>query len=131
MQRFYRKILTSRSIRLLVIFFFLCTSSCTSVRSIPTTSPQDLVYRLEIGDTVHVSTKSGGTFDFKITDITDDAIHGDAVQIPLEEIDSIEKKEFSTAKTVAAGASIVTVVAVAAFVGFLFIVKSAIKDSFK
>lgn len=115
----------------MVIFFFLCTSSCTSVRSIPTTSPQDLVYRLEIGDTVHVSTKSGGTFDFKITDITDDAIHGDAVQIPLEEIDSIEKKEFSTAKTVAAGASIVTVVAVAAFVGFLFIVKSAIKDSFK
>ena len=107
------RISNSKIFNLLFIFLFVCTSSCTTIRPINETESRQLANELEIDDVVNVTTKSGDIYKFKIVRVTDEAIYGEEVRIMYEEIDSIDRKEFSAAKTggLWAGLSVVAVLA--------------------
>ena len=63
---------------------------------------------IAVGDNVKVATTDGEVYDFKVTNVTNQQILGDDVEIPIGEVVAIETKEFSVGKTAAlAGGTVV------------------------
>jgi len=94
-------------IALLVMFFFIFTVSCHSWHPVEVSSPQQLPISIAVGDRVKVTTRGGEIHEFKITRITANGLQGERkgesgsepVQLSYDEIQSVEKEEFSILKT--------------------------------
>jgi hypothetical protein len=114
-------------ISLLVLFSFIFTVSCSSFRPVSTSPPQ-FSNDIEVGDIIRVTKTTGEKIKFKVAVVSDSLIYGERqifkqggkivrwgneLQIPFDEIESIEKKEFSGGKTSALVLGIIVAVAVA------------------
>jgi hypothetical protein len=87
---------------LMIIVFVL--SGCTSLRTIQKSSSEvqeelthsDLIYP---GDKVRIITNDGKQYDLKVVSIGNGYVKGKDVDIPIKDIDLIEKRRFSIGKT--------------------------------
>ena len=71
----------------------------TAIDTIHVNSHAELVKHIEVGDEVLVVTKQGETHEFTIEAINSNVIVGNAVKVPISDIEKINKKEFSLLKT--------------------------------
>ncbi len=89
-----------------VVLIILIVSGCSTMK--PVEMPPDRVQQkisagevLSIGDKVKIATRDGEVHQFKVTEINDQQIQGDGIEIPIDEIVAVETKEFSLGKTAA------------------------------
>jgi hemin uptake protein HemP len=88
---------------------------CTTLRPIEGTSPE-LQQRitsnelLKPGDHVLIITTDGKGYTFTVTKIHSGVIEGRSVSIPVDQVASVEKREFSEGKTIALVAVTVLVI---------------------
>jgi hypothetical protein len=86
----------------MIIAFVL--SSCTSLRTIQKSRSEiqeglthgDLIHP---GDKVRIITNDGKQYDLKVVSIEKGYVNGQDVDIPIQDIDLIEKRRFSIGKT--------------------------------
>ena len=57
--------------------------------------------RLKPGDNIGVTTKQGGYLNIDVTELREDRIVGGSQQVLATDVERIEKKQFSPAKTTA------------------------------
>ena len=73
----------------LVVVALTLLLACSEIQTKEASSP----YGLAVGDTVVLVTKSSAHYEFEITELTDSAIVGEAVNVPLGDIKSVRRKE--------------------------------------
>ncbi|MDJ0811423.1 MAG: hypothetical protein QNJ01_15080 [Desulfobacterales bacterium] len=105
-------------VALLVIIAFTFTVSCTTknVHPFHTTTPQQKIEGIKIGDTVKVTTYSGEGYKFKVERISEEEIEGEGIKLDLADIASIEKV-YITGKRVAAAIGIITLLVLMVWLG--------------
>jgi hypothetical protein len=86
-------------------------SACSNIQTKDSPNP----YGLSVGDTVVLVTKNSAQYEFEITELTDSAIVGESVNVPLSDIKSAKRKEGEVAPT-----SKLEQISVAAF-GYIFL----------
>jgi hypothetical protein len=86
--------------------------ACTTARPLQFDSPAQLSEQVRPGDTVKIATYDGRKLKFEVTQVTDEAVVGEDVTVPLSEIRTIEKVEFSRSKTTIFGLSTTAVLLV-------------------
>jgi hypothetical protein len=84
-------------------------SGCTTARSLPTNDPQSVASQLEIGDKVRITRSDASEIKFKIDAISNKGIGGDGIFVAYIDIQQVQIREHSTAKTVALVAVILVV----------------------
>jgi len=83
--------------RLILWITLLSLAGCTTLRPIDVNSAQPL----KAGDRVSIVTTDNRNHAFKVTEIAPGVIKGRAIEIPVDRVASVSKREFSTGKTVA------------------------------
>ena len=89
-----------------VFLLILLATGCSTLKPVEMT-PQQLQQRISagelisVGDTVKIATSKGEVHNFEVTDITDEQIRGDDIDIPIDEVVAVETREFSAGKTAA------------------------------
>jgi hypothetical protein len=92
--------------RVIILITVISVAGCTTLRQIEGTPPE-LQQRitsaelLKTGDRVLIVTMDNKNHKFKVTGIRSGVIEGKATSIPIDQVVSLEKREFSTGKTVA------------------------------
>ncbi len=84
-------------------------SGCTTTRSLPTNDAQSVASQLNIGDKVRITRSDASEVKFKIDAISNEGIEGDGIFVAYTDIQQIQIREHSTAKTVALVAVILVV----------------------
>jgi len=91
--------------RSVVLCLIVCMSSgCTTLHPIAN-APSDLSQHfsdggvLQPGDRVIITTVTGARHHLRIRSVRDGAIYGDRDSVPFSEIASIDRRDFSAAKT--------------------------------
>lgn len=92
--------------RLIVVILTVClVGACTTLHPIAG-SPAELPQRIADGGVVHpgdrvvITTVQGTKHKFVVRSVRDGAIYGAHDSVPLNEIATLQKREFSTGKTV-------------------------------
>ena len=108
----------NKLVALLVIIAFTFTVSCTTKKVHPfhTTTPQQKIEGIKIGDMVKVTTYSGEGYKFKVERISEEEIEGEGIKLDLADIASIEKV-YITGKRVAAAIGIITLLVLMVWLG--------------
>ncbi len=103
---------------LLVIIAFTSTVSCTTRKVHPfhTTTPQQKIEGIKIGDTVKITTYSGEDYKFKVERISEKEIAGEGIKLDPADIESIEKV-YITGKRVAAAIGIIALMVLLVWLG--------------
>ncbi len=101
-------------VALVVIMAFTFTVSCTTnkVHPIHTTTPQQKVEGIKVGDTVKVTTYSGEKYKFKVESITAKEIEGEGIKLDLTDLERVEKVYFTGERIAAAIGIIALLVAI-------------------
>lgn len=92
--------------RWIVILTVITCAACTTLRPVGG-GPAELRQRiisgdlLKVGDRVSIVTKDEKTHRFTVTGITPDLIEGRKDSVPLNQIASLKKRQFSRGKTLA------------------------------
>ena len=86
------------------LLFLIC--GCVTHEYVPLEKNTNvaLPYDVSVGDTVKIITKQPNSFEFEITDISEDALIGEDVEIAFADIWKLQKKEVD--KATSAGVSI-------------------------
>ena len=86
------------------LLFLIC--GCVTHEYVPLEKNTNvaLPYDVAIGDTVKLITKQPNSFEFEITDISEDALIGENVEVAFADIWKLQKKEVD--KATSAGVSI-------------------------
>jgi hypothetical protein len=92
--------------RLVVLITLISFAGCTTLRPIQGTSRElqeqiNSAELLKAGDRVLIVTRDDKNHAFKVTEVASGVISGRATEIPVDQVASVEKREFSTGKTVA------------------------------
>ena len=101
--------------RLIILIAVISFAGCTTLRPIEGTLPE-LQQRitsdglLKTGDRVLIVTTDNKSHKFKVTGIRSGVIEGKATSIPVDQVVSVQRREFSTGKTVVLIAGIVVVI---------------------
>ena len=101
--------------RIMILITIISFAGCTTLRPIEGIS-SELRQRitsdglLKTGDRVLIVTSDSKSHKFKITGIRSGFIDGKATSIPVDQVVSVQKREFSTRKTVLLIAGIVLVI---------------------
>ena len=97
--------------RIISILVIINLIGCTSLQTVE--APPDKLHErirhediVKIGDKVRVITKDQKEHQFVVTAISEEEIRGEDVIIPIDNIETLETREFSTGKTVLLGAGI-------------------------
>ena len=102
-----------------IAVFAILLVGCTSLQPVdmPPEALREQVRASQIarpGERVSVTTEDGVTHEFKIVEVTDRAIRGDAVDVPINAIVSVRTRKTNPAKTALAVAGAVGIVYVVA-----------------
>jgi len=81
-----------------LLLFALVQCACTTMRPVGE-STQEITRQVEVGDEVRIHTKDGARRQFVVTEISDDSIKGESIEIPVQDIESAEIKEVDGWKT--------------------------------
>jgi len=92
--------------RLILLITLISFAGCTTLRPIAGTSSNlqeriNSAQLLKAGDRVLIVTTDGTNHAFRITEVGSGVIKGRGTAIPVDQVASVEKREFSTGKTVA------------------------------
>lgn len=95
-------------LRAVVVLVCLCSAGCA--RYVPSGRPGDLTALVQVGDEVRAYLRNGGEVEFEIVLMDRDHLYGEHVTVPRADVITIEVKEFSLWRTVAAsvGGAVVT-----------------------
>lgn len=75
-------------------------SGCTSMRSVEAVdSNEKLLENLNPGDLIRIETKDGNTHEIRVGTVTRESVAGDGVEVPFDQIKTLEVKRVSTTKT--------------------------------
>lgn len=94
-------------LKIALFLSMLSVVSCAEFRGLQREGSSGMLGDLSIGDTVQIVTSDSQVLEFEVVDITDDAIVGEHVNVPIEKIADIKREEFDkveTAKGVGFGA---------------------------
>ena len=100
-----------RAIVYLVFVTFMI--GCTTLRPLSLSNRQAVQSELQAGDEVKVTRKDGSAMSFGIDTVTDEGISGDGTLIAWSDMQQIEVREYSGAKTFILGAVVVGAVVLA------------------
>lgn len=89
---------------------------CTTVQPL-TASQSSLSSTLKRGDSVEVTTSSGKQLRFKVDSVDADGVHGGGQTVAYNDIQSVDRKEVDTKRTLWVVLGVVAVGAVAAAAG--------------
>jgi len=92
--KMYRKFIVNFIIVLIIIS--LC--GCTTMAEVNLTT-NEIYKKIYIGDTVRVKQKNGTRSEFKVSSTENKILAGDGKNIPFDQIQSLEKEQFSYVKT--------------------------------
>jgi hypothetical protein len=101
--------------RIIILITVISFAGCTTLQPIEGIPPE-LQQRissgelLKTGDRVLIVTTDNESHKFKVTGIRSGLIEGNATSIPVDQVVSVQKREFSTGKTVVLIAGIVLVI---------------------
>lgn len=101
--------------RIIILITVISFAGCTTLRPIEGIPPE-LQQRitsdglLKTGDRVLIVTTDNKSHKFNVTGIRSGLIEGKATSIPVDQVVSVQKREFSTGKTVVLIAGIVLVI---------------------
>ncbi len=90
--------------RIIILISVISFAGCTTLQPIEGTPPE-LQARitssglLKTGDRILIVTTDNKSHKFKVTGIRTGAIEGKATSIPVDQVLSVQKREFSTGKT--------------------------------
>ncbi len=88
------------------LLIILMVSGCTSMKPVEM-SPDQVQQKiaagevLGVGDKVKIATSDDQIHKFKVTEVTDQKVRGDGIEVPIDEIVAVETKKFSLGKTAA------------------------------
>ena len=108
--------------RFTVFLLITCLAGCATQRPI-TGNPSDLQQRiasgelLKRGDHVEIVTNDGRAYEFNVASVSTSSIDGKHESVPIEQVASMQKREFSVGKTSLVAAS--TVVGIALVVALI------------
>lgn len=86
-----------------VLVFILCmslASGCTTFKSLAPADAQSAQSLIKPGDEIRLTTKDGKVREFTLKEVTARQLVGQNESVNLTEISKIERREFSTGKTV-------------------------------
>ena len=108
--------LTSKSLMMAVfcrsVVIVLCISlatGCTTLRPLPTGEPQAIREQIRPGDGVIVTTRDGTQQEITVKEVTSEQLVGESTRVGFSDIISVERREFSTWKTVGLTVGVVAV----------------------
>jgi len=84
-------------------------TGCTTTRSLLTNDAQSIASQLKVGDKVQITRSDASDVRFKIEAISNEGIDGDGIFVAYSDIQQIQIREHSTAKTVGLVAAILVV----------------------
>ena len=84
-------------------------TGCTTTRSLLTNDAQSIASQLKVGDKVQITRSDASDVRFKIEAISNEGIDGDGIFVAYSDIQQIQIREHSTAKTVGLVAAIMVV----------------------
>lgn len=87
---------------LLVLGLLLMLCGCKTLQTVPHQDLTRLQGQVEPGDQVEVLTTDGRSLDFKVTEVTAEALVGDGVRVSQEEIAGLRVRAVSKPRTFAA-----------------------------
>ena len=103
------------------VVFVLCMSlatGCTTLKPLAPAEPESILAQIKPGDTVRLTTRDGRVRDFTVKEATIQHLVGENERVNLSDISDMERREFSTGKTVAIVVGTVVLAIVAFFVFF-------------
>jgi hypothetical protein len=109
--KYYRPLLFRR-----ILIFILCISlatGCTTLKSLEPVESQAVLSNIKPGDTLRLTTRDGKVREFILKEATDRELVGESERVNLSDITDLERREFSTGKTV--GLVVGTIVTIAIF----------------
>ena len=110
-RRYYRAVVFCR-----IMVCILCISlatGCTTLKPLEPVESQAVLSRIKPGDTLRLTTRDGKVREFIVKEATDRELVGESERVNLSDITDMERREFSTGKTV--GLVVGTVVIIAIF----------------
>ena len=85
-------------------------AGCTTMRSLPATDAQSIASQLEVGDKVRITRHDATDAKFRVDTITSEGIGGDGVFVAYSDIQAVQVREHSTAKTAGLVAAILIII---------------------
>ncbi|HTG80370.1 MAG TPA: hypothetical protein VL949_00375 [Geobacteraceae bacterium] len=116
---------SKRSLNLIICRFvslFLCLSlatGCTTLNPLVPAEPQAIMAQVKPGDEVRLTTRDGRVRELTVQEATGQQLVGEQERVTLSDITMIERREFSTGKTVGLVCGIIGVVVLAFAISFL------------
>jgi hypothetical protein len=92
------------------IVLILFVSGCTTMRSLPTNETQSIASQLNVGDRIRITRSDASDVKFKVETISSEGVGGDGIFVAYSNIQQVQVREHSTAKTVGLVAAILVVV---------------------
>ncbi len=108
-----------RSALIVFICATLALTGCHTMQPVDVSGQVPLTPRLAPNDSVRVWMRDGRVLDLKLTAVEADAIVCGEQRLPLKDIERIERRTFSPARTVLLTAGITFVVLLATVIGLL------------
>lgn len=111
--RYYRPMVRCR-----ILVFILCISlatGCTTLKSLEPLGSQAVLSRIKPGDTIRLTTRDGKVREFILKEATDRELVGESERVKLSDITDLERREFSTGKTVSLVIGTVVIIAIFQF----------------
>jgi hypothetical protein len=91
--------------KIIAILVTICLYGCTTMGSLPAT-PEQITKSVKVGDVVNVKQKNGWEEKFKVTSIKNNTLYGAHDKVPFNQIQTLQKQQVSTGKTVLLSAGI-------------------------
>lgn len=84
----------------IIIILMVVLPGCTSMLPINgANTHQEILENINPGDLIHVETFDGSKHEILVESISLEAVKGEEIEIPLDQIKTIEKKQISALKT--------------------------------
>ncbi|GGI89255.1 hypothetical protein [Shewanella gelidii] len=85
---------------IITTLIILLLSGCTSMQPLSEGMPKSQFGNdLKVGDYISIVTNDGETFEFEISLVDSEEVHGEGVAIKISDITEIKKREFSLSKS--------------------------------
>jgi hypothetical protein len=88
-----------RRILIAIICVTVSLTGCTTLRPVNPTNDKSIVGSLAPNDSVRVWMRDGRVIDLRLTAVEPDALIGEKQRLPIQEIQRVERREFSATRT--------------------------------
>ena len=107
--------LTSKSLTvgfcrsMVIVLCMSLATGCTTLSPLPTGEPQAIREQIRPGDRVRVTTSGGTQHEITVKETTSEQLVGESMSVSFSDIISVERREFSSWKTVGLTVGVVAV----------------------